>query len=86
MLQDYGSLDVETVFQPAIHYAEHGTPVSPRLHETLSAASGLFNRYWRHSEKLYLPNGNIPAVDSLMRNAPLASTLRRIVGVARSAG
>jgi gamma-glutamyltranspeptidase/glutathione hydrolase len=86
MLLDYGRMDIESIFQPVIHYAEHGVPVSPRLHETLSAASGLFNRYWPNSQKLYLPNGDIPEVDSLMKNPPLAKTLRRIVSIARSAG
>ena len=86
MLQDYGRMDIDSIFQPVIHYAEHGIPVSPRLHETLSAASGLFNRYWANSKALYLPDGSIPEVDSLLRNKPFAKTLRRILSVAQAAG
>lgn len=86
MLLEFGSMDLEAVILPAIHYAEKGVPVSQRLHETLSAASGLFNRYWPQSRELYLQDGAVPAVDALFRNAPLANTLRRIVSAATAAG
>lgn len=86
MLRDYGSLDISEVLKPAIHYAENGFPVSPRLNETLAAASGLFNRYWPHSRTAYLPGGEVPAVDELLRSTRLAATLRRILSEAQSAG
>jgi len=86
MLRDYGRLGVEDVLELAIHYAEHGMPVSERLKTTLEAASNLFHRYWPRSRELFLPDGKIPEVDSLLCNRPLAATFRRIVAVARSAG
>jgi gamma-glutamyltranspeptidase / glutathione hydrolase len=86
MLRDYGRLAVEDVLESAIHYAEHGIPVSERLQATLGAASGLFRRYWPASRELFLPGDHVPAVDTLFRNRPLAATLRRLVLIARSAG
>ncbi|GJL82971.1 MAG: gamma-glutamyltranspeptidase [marine bacterium B5-7] len=86
MLRDYGTLDVETILECAIYYAEQGIPVSDRLQATLSAAANQFSQYWPTSKSLYLANDTIPAIDSLFRNQTLAATWRRIVVTARSAG
>ncbi|KAA3634677.1 MAG: gamma-glutamyltransferase family protein [Proteobacteria bacterium] len=85
-LRDFGSLEVDDVLESAIHYAEHGIPVSARLNATLTAASGLFHRYWPRSREVFLPSGEVPEVDSLLRNPVLASTFRRIAAAAKAAG
>ena len=86
MLRDHGTMSAADVLECAIHYAERGVPVSARLRETLAAASGLFHRYWPRSRALYLPDGDVPALDTLLPNRPLADTFRRLADVARSAG
>lgn len=86
VLRDHGTLELGDVLECAIHYAEHGVPVSPRLHDTLAAAEGLFRKYWPDSAALFLPGGCVPAVDSLLVNTPLANTFRRLVQVSREAG
>ncbi len=86
MLRDHGTMDAADVLECAIHYAERGVPVTARLRETLCAASGLFHRYWPRSRELYLPGGDVPALDTLLPNRPLAGTFRRLADVARSAG
>jgi gamma-glutamyltranspeptidase/glutathione hydrolase len=86
MLRDYGSMGPEQVLMPAIHYAEKGIPVSPRLRETLEASEGLFKRYWPDSKAIYLRNDTVPDVDTFLKNPQLAKTLQRIVDTARSSG
>ncbi len=86
VLRDYGRLDVVEVLECAMHYAGHGVPVSPRLHETLAAAAGLFRRYWPDSAACFLHHNDIPACDTLLRNPSLAATLSRLTRAASQAG
>ncbi len=82
-LRDFGTRSAAEILEPAIYYASRGVPVSPRLRDTLVAASGLFQRYWPKSAELYLPDGSVPAVDVLVRNSPLAATFRKLAAAGR---
>ena len=76
LLEELGTLPLEEVAAPAIHYAEHGYPVVPRIAETIERMEPVFRAEWPGSAELYLP---APAPGTLFRNPRLAETYRRIV-------
>ncbi len=84
LLRDHGTCEIEEVFEMAIAYADHGTPVSAQLAEILAGVSGLFEAHWPSSAELYLGDGP-PSQGTLVRNRPLADTYRRIVREAKTA-
>lgn len=76
-LEKFGTMDLNEVLAPAIHYAENGFPVSE-----------LISFYWhRAKEKLqthpataknYLPNGRPPKVGEIFYSKDLAKTFKLI--------
>ena len=44
MLRDYGTLPLSEILAPAIHYAEHGYPLVPRIVNALSSAGSVSER------------------------------------------
>jgi len=85
LLADYGTLDLETVLAPAIHYAQTGVPVVYQLHEAIGLHAQMFKDHWRTSEAVYLPGGTVPEIGSLLKNPELATLLRRLTGEAKTA-
>lgn len=73
----YGKLTWAQLFLPAIHQAERGFPMSPRLHAALKGET-----YLKFSEParsyFYLPDGRPKPVGSLLKNPSYAATLRLI--------
>ncbi|MEM7029233.1 MAG: gamma-glutamyltransferase [Chloroflexota bacterium] len=77
VVETWGNLDLETVMQPAIRFAERGFPVSNYLHEAIlntQADIALFSE----TAAVFLPNGQPPAVGSLLRQLALAESLHTI--------
>jgi gamma-glutamyltranspeptidase/glutathione hydrolase len=73
----FGRLPLAELLAPAIHYAEHGFPVTdviaerwPRWHEKLSADP--------YAAAIYLPGGRAPIAGELFSNRDLASSLRLV--------
>ncbi|WP_086996167.1 gamma-glutamyltransferase family protein [Rhizobium sullae] len=79
MLRDYGRLTVRDILEPAIHYAEHGHPVLPRVSATISGLAAFFEKEWPTSHKTWLPGGSAPAPHSNFKNPVLAETWKRIL-------
>ncbi|MDQ2094209.1 gamma-glutamyltransferase family protein [Rhodalgimonas zhirmunskyi] len=77
---DWGKLDLARVLAPAIHYAEAGVPVAPRVAfdwpEAAKALSG-------HGLKHYMPWGEPPAVGTMFRAPGQAEVLRKIAAQGR---
>lgn len=73
----YGTTQLTDLLQPAIWYAEHGVPVSTRLHRTLTLDAPTWSRFPDTARSL-LPDGHVPAVGGMFRQPQLAKTLRRI--------
>lgn len=71
----FGSLPLEQLLAPAVHYAEDGFPVSTRLASDFEAQGSALNAPGR---ALYLPGGGAPPAGSLLRNPALAATLHSI--------
>lgn len=77
-LENYGTLDLKTVIQPAINLAEQGFEVPAALHLNLRSAA---KRLTRNDEanRVYLGGtGTAPAMGSLFKQPDLAATLKRV--------
>ena len=73
--QDWGALGLERVLAPAIHYAEAGVPVAPRValdwHKDQS-------RLQTNGLRFFLPAGSAPEAGQMFRAPGQAEVLRRI--------
>lgn len=85
MLRDHGTMSVREVLEPAIHYAEAGHPVLPRVAATIAGLGDFFREHWPTSYATWLPGGAPPRPHALFRNPVLADTWRRIVAEAEAA-
>jgi gamma-glutamyltranspeptidase/glutathione hydrolase len=79
LLRDYGTLPLREVLEPAVHYAEHGYPVVPRICQAIAALETLFRDHWPSSAAIYLP---VPRPGALFRNTTLAGTYSRVLAAA----
>jgi len=82
MLRDHGTMDLETVMAPAIHYAGGGFPMLPRIAGTIGKVRRLFNDEWITSAEVWLQRGAVPADNSLFRLPTLEATYRRLAACA----
>jgi gamma-glutamyltranspeptidase/glutathione hydrolase len=72
---EHGVLGLDTLLAPAIHYADAGVPVAPRVaHDWISSAAVLKD----HARTHYLPGGSAPAMGTLFRAPGQAEVLRRM--------
>lgn len=76
-LRRFGTKPLGELLEPAISYAEEGVPVSARLHRMLALDAPTYRKY-PDSARVFLPDGAVPDVGSLLRQTALARTLRRI--------
>jgi gamma-glutamyltranspeptidase/glutathione hydrolase len=84
LLMDFGTLSLEEVLKPALEMAGGGFPVYPGLSRAIQRCEERFRAEWPTSAEVYLPDGGPPEVGSILRNPPLAQTLRRLIEVERS--
>ncbi|MFW6075010.1 MAG: gamma-glutamyltransferase family protein [Chloroflexota bacterium] len=77
-LARYGKLSFADVVQPAIELAAGGFVVYPSLHYNLAKAKDNLAS-WESSATVFLPNGDVPAVGSILRQADLANTFKRMM-------
>lgn len=85
LLAQYGRRSLAEVLAPAIHYAEHGFPVSPVIARAWQASE---NKLRKHPEtaRTYLIDGQrAPRPGEVFRQPNLARTLRLIAEGGRSA-
>ncbi len=77
-----GRLGLDAIVQPAIHYAEQGVPVAPRVaFDWRNAATTLQGAAKRH----YLIDGEVPQVGQVFRSPGQAEVLRQIAKRGRDA-
>ena len=86
LLRDHGTLPLRTVLEPALHYAAHGVPLVYRIRQAIAAVKPLFLEEWRDSAATYLPDGDVPAPDHLLRNPGIAATYERVLREAEARG
>jgi len=81
----FGSLSAETIFAPAIAFAEEGIPVSPKLGNWLSHAAKEVLQPWESSVRVFLPHGQPPHTGEILRQPNLARTYRALAKEGRDA-
>jgi gamma-glutamyltranspeptidase/glutathione hydrolase len=86
MLAELGTRRLRDVLEFAIHYAEAGFPLVPRISQTISSVEALFREEWTESAAIWLTGGAVPEPGALHRNPLLAATYRRLVAEAEAAG
>lgn len=77
-----GRMDLGAVLAPAIHYAETGVPVAPRVAFDWAKDAGILQGAARRH---YLLNGTSPKVGQIFRSSGQAEVLRRIARDGRDA-
>lgn len=83
-LERFGKLPVETIFAPAITYAEEGTPVTSKLSGWLTRAEPLLEQ-WESSAEVFLPDNRPPHTGAVLRQPNLAHTYRLLAKEGRDA-
>jgi len=76
-LQRHGTITLAQALQPAIRYAERGFPVSPRLNADITESKRKLTAD-PELARIFLPNGEAPAIGSLLKQPELGRTLRAI--------
>ena len=77
LLEAYGTLDLPTLLQPAIAYAEHGFPITRRLSQALHDNAALLTAH-EPTARVFLPNGRPLRPGDVLVQPDLARTLREI--------
>ena len=76
-VERFGNLSLAEVMSPAIRFARHGFRVSPYLRSIIEMSRDSLARFPASAE-VFLPNGQIPQIDSIIRRVDYANTLERI--------
>lgn len=85
MLEEFGTMRLRDVLQPAIDYAAGGFPLVPRISQTIATVEQLFREDWPESAAIWLRDG-VPAPGSKFRNPELAETYARVLREAEATG
>lgn len=75
-LETYGTLDRQTVFTPALEYAERGVPITLKNHLFFTEGAGRLNPEARAT---FLPSGTAPAPGTILKQPHLAATYRALI-------
>ena len=75
VLADHGTMSLAQVLEPAIEYAEYGVPFTPFDRTEFQE---LLPRLTPEASRVYLHDGQVPAVGALLRQPDLAATFRAI--------
>ena len=93
LLDEYGTLSLGEVLEPALRLSGEGFPVYPGLRRALENSAVRFRAEWPGSAEAYLPGGEVPEVGAILRNPDWARTFKRVAdvesrawGAGRSAG
>ncbi len=73
----FGKLPFETLFEPAIGYAENGFPVSPIIARLWERGAGILAEQPGFADN-FMPGGRAPLAGEIYRNPDMAHTLRLI--------
>lgn len=78
MLQRFGTMSLQQVMAPAIHYARDGHPIETSVVRSIDGSRELFSRY-PDSAAQFLPNGRVPESGELFKMPALANTFQKLV-------
>jgi len=90
-LNEYGSMGLPRILEPAIKIATEGFPMFSTLAAFLGRLQKRFNEEWPSSAEIYLRDGRAPVVGELQNNPDWARTFNKVCEVyskasGRSAG
>jgi gamma-glutamyltranspeptidase/glutathione hydrolase len=85
-LNEYGTMDLPRILEPAIRIATNGFPLYPTLAEFLKNLQKRFQDEWSSTASIYLPKGRAPIVGELQRNPDWARTLTQVAEEYQRAG
>lgn len=78
-LDEYGTLTLADVLAPAINAAEEGFPIHGELQAHIADIADRMRSEWPTSGKIFLNNGQTPAVGDVLVQTDLANLLKRLV-------
>jgi len=78
LLRNWGSWEFADAIAYALHYAQDGIHIVPRISAAIAGVQPLLEE-WKTSAEVYLPGGAVPAPGTLLRRPALAETWRRLV-------
>jgi gamma-glutamyltranspeptidase/glutathione hydrolase len=84
MLDRFGTRSLSDVLAPAIEYAERGHPANDQFVAGVRSGQKLLS-HTPTSAALFLPAGKLPEVGEIVRNADLASTLKKMTEAEQAA-
>ncbi len=84
-LNRFGTLEAETIFAPAIAFAEEGVAVTPKLSGWLKRAAEPLLKQWESSSAVFLPDGKPFKTGEILRQPDLARTYRMLATHGRDA-
>ena len=82
LLRDWGTWELADILAFAIGYAQNGVPLVPRVPATIESVRPLFESEWPTSAAVFLPYGQVPALDKPFANPALAATYERVLAEA----
>ena len=74
VLEEYGSMGLDRVLDPAIRIASEGFPMFPSLTAFLEKHKTRYLEEWPTSASVYLPGGKVPVVGQILNNPNWART------------
>jgi gamma-glutamyltranspeptidase / glutathione hydrolase len=83
-LRRYGTMSFGEVAAAAIRFARNGFPMYPLMAESLMRHEG-DHRSWPSTAAIFLPNGQVPEVGEVFRQADLAASLQYMADEERAA-
>jgi gamma-glutamyltranspeptidase/glutathione hydrolase len=86
LLRDYGTCTLREVLSYAVHYAERGFPLVPRIVATIIPAVDHFTKEWVSSGEVWLTDGRPPHPEKPFSTPAIAATYSRILAEAEAAG
>lgn len=84
LLENYGTMRLGAVLEPAIGYARDGHPIEASVVQAIHASREVFEAH-PTSARMFLPDGQPPEVGELFRMPDLANTLQKLVDAEASA-
>lgn len=75
LLQRFGTRQLSDLLQPAIHYAEHGFPVTSLVSQAIGEFLPQGDAEWH---RIFAPADHVPAMGQLLVQSDLARTLRAV--------
>lgn len=76
-LERYGTKPLSELLESATYYAQHGVPVTKRLHDMIKLDAAKYRKYPKSSQ-VFLPGGEVPQVGATWRQPDLAKSFEKI--------